>query len=169
MAFSWYDYPAYEHEDDRGCEIKNLIRWSDDDGRAAERRERRRRLAKIESAIEKSRSILELGDDFDGEGSPGYLKETWERASSFLRQLAATSLDRFSQVAAAPYIDPGPNGSIDLHWKRATCELLVTVPADPNTAPTYYGDDYGKSVVKGSLDSDANLRVVVLWLLEHQG
>jgi hypothetical protein len=51
-----------------------------------------------------------------------------------------------------PHIGAGPNGSIDLHWKRKNSELLVNIPADPNGLVTYYGDDYGAQKVKGTMN-----------------
>jgi hypothetical protein len=171
MAFAWdmrnQIPPRFERDNDLRCELKTLIPWEDDAHDAA--REKPQSLALIDAAIQRSRFIFDLADNFDGEGSPGYARQTWERATSFLRGLAVGALNAFSEVITAPYIDPGPNGSIDLHWKRAGCELLINVPADPNLAPTYYGDDYGSSIVKGKLDSVGNRRVVAVWLLEHQG
>jgi hypothetical protein len=69
---------------------------------------------------------------------------------------------------SAPHIDPGPHGSIDLHWKLEGCELLINVPNDPNLPPSYYGDDYGKSVMKGFVDSEKPMRVIAVWLSAHQ-
>ena len=41
-------------------------------------------LAHIADAVEKSRRILDLPDNWDDEGSPGYSRETWERAAHFV-------------------------------------------------------------------------------------
>ena len=169
---------AYEDKDDRSlravinnlwCEFRDLAQARYVIGQTTPRRERRRRpLAvhvEIEEAIRRSSDILSQRDDSDGST---YSQETWERATSLLRDLAVYSLDQFSKMIDVPYIDPGPRGSIDLHWKHAHCELLINVPADAHLPPTYYGDDYGNSIVKGKLDSIGNRRVVAVWLLEHQ-
>src|SRR6266516_1433751 len=41
-------------------------------------------LKPLEEAIEQSRRLLSLKDDWDGEGALGYNKVTWVRATDFL-------------------------------------------------------------------------------------
>src|SRR5262249_55164350 len=43
-----------------------------------------RELCPIADAIERSRGMLDLEDDWDGEGSPAYQQEDWERAVRML-------------------------------------------------------------------------------------
>ena len=122
-------------------------------------------LSDIQEAITASRSILELEDDWDDQGSPGYSETTWRRASEFLlRQanLARMSLDRELPV---PKILPGPNASIDLHWKLAGFELLVNIPSDGAQPATFYGDDYRNSCIRGNLNTSEEIRGLVVWLL----
>lgn len=95
----------------------------------------------IAEAIASSKSILGLEDDWDGEGSPGYQEATWGRAVSFLRELALGLRRRYHVAIDAPRILPSAGGSIDLHWKTASYELLVNVPADPDKPASYYGDN----------------------------
>ncbi len=96
----------------------------------------------LENAIYKSRSILELGDNWDGEGSCGYAEETWKRATEFLWKMAEAFYDREGgSVFYPPAIQPGPHGSIDLHWKLRKFELLINFPASPAQFPSCYGTD----------------------------
>jgi hypothetical protein len=129
---------------------------------------RKRTATEIDKAIAESEYILALGDDFDDSGTPAYTRAALDRATRFLREFAAAAFREFRCHLVAPYIDPGPNGSIDLHWKRGSFELLVNVPIDPDRHPTYYGDDYGVSTVKGEINSIVSRRTLAYWLLQHQ-
>lgn len=116
-------------------------------------------------AIEESRWILELEVDWDDKGSPGYSEATWSCAVGFLTR-SARNLWEYSGICMdIPNIDPGPSGSIDLHWKTASYELLLNVPSDTNTPVRYYGDNYGVRTAKGSLDvSEPNYQLLT-WLM----
>jgi hypothetical protein len=62
-----------------------------------------------------------------------------------------------------PYIQPGPAGSVDLHWKTSERELLINVPADPAESITFYGDDYGEGVLKGAIEPGRAPVGLLLW------
>ncbi len=117
-------------------------------------------------AIEDSRWILELAEDWDGEGSPPYLLATWRRATDFLLNNSLRLLEYFGVSISPPTIDPGPNGSIDLHWKTPTHELLVNIPAVNGELAGYYGDSRAGRVTKGSLDTSAPNQWLLMWLTE---
>lgn len=119
----------------------------------------------IEEAIASSRSILDLQDDWDEQGSPGYDESTWRRACDFLVRQASFARERVSRDLPPPRILPGPDGSIDLHWKMPRFELLVNVPKDASKPATFYGDDYGNSCVRGNLNTSEQIRGLVVWLL----
>ena len=117
--------------------------------------------------IERSRSMLDLPDDWDEAGSPGYAEATWERAVGFLVRNASWLWRDYGVPIQAPRIRKGPDGSIDLDWRTPGHELLVNVPADPNESATYYGDDgAGRHQVKGSLDTSAPNQWLLMWLTE---
>jgi hypothetical protein len=121
-------------------------------------------LRELDNAIEKSREILDLPDDWDTEGSPRYLEATWQRAISFLRIQAQCHRAHFRGEMPVPRILPGPSGSIDLHWKSARSELLVNFPEDPSAPATFYGDDYGSACLRGTIrESDGHLGLLC-WL-----
>jgi hypothetical protein len=120
----------------------------------------------IEQVIEESRSLLEMEGDWDGEGSPGYSAETWSRAVEFLKDNTRRLRDILGVWGAAPSISPGPNGSIDLHWKTASRELLINIPTDPDQPAGYYGDDSGNNRIKGTLDTSGRNEWLLMWLIE---
>ena len=75
----------------------------------------------------------------------GYTEETWKRAMEFLWKMAEVFYDRLGgRNFFPPAINPGPNGSIDLHWNQQKFELLLNFPASPVQFPSCHGaDSYG--------------------------
>ena len=121
-------------------------------------------LGHVRDAIERSRTILDLEDDWDDEGAQAYSEEVWERAVEFVRTSATRVRDRFGRVIDAPAILPGPDGSIDLHWNYPSYELLINIPADPVQMAGFYGDDRGQVTIKGTFPRTAPNEGVFLWL-----
>lgn len=121
-------------------------------------------LDEVSARIEESRSILDLEDDFDDEESVGYSEATWERAAEFVRRCALELYEAYGIPIAAPIIGPGPDGSIDIHWKTTSFELLVNVPVDPDSPVSFYGDDYGDQKIRGTLDATRFNRGLLLLL-----
>jgi len=110
-------------------------------------------LSYIGSALERSRRILDLPPNFDGEGSPAYSPETWKRAARFLVDGAIWSWEQLGEQVPCPLIGPGPNGSFDLDWNKGSRTLLLNFPADPAAPPTFYGDNgKGGFPIDGELD-----------------
>lgn len=124
-------------------------------------------LAHILRVIQDSRWILALEENWDGEGAIPYSEDTFKQATAFLRNYAIHSLKRFGTAIAAPRILPGPDGSIDLHWKRHGHELLVNIPASSEQLASFYGDDFGSAQIKGTFDVGTYNLGLLGWLTEH--
>jgi hypothetical protein len=118
----------------------------------------------LEEEIKQAKKLLDLGDDWDGQGSACYTRETFNRAIGFLTAHAERLCTRFNQQLPVPRIGAGPHGSIDIHWK-SPWELLVNIPADPNELASFYGDNYGKQAIKGSFDPKTFNLGIVAWLM----
>ncbi len=125
-------------------------------------------LAHVQDAIESSRYILELKDDWDEDGSARYTEAVWDRAVQFLLKYANSILETQHVRIDAPQILPGPNGSIDLHWKNSDYELLINIPADPSKPAGFYGDDYESSSIKGTFDPSKYNYGLLLWLTKKK-
>ena len=111
--------------------------------------------------------MLELEQDWDGEGTCAIKRETWERATKFLRNNAAVLWEKHGIQIQSPSIVPVNDGSIDIHWKVDRKELLVNIPPDPDKRASYYGDNkQGGSVVEGDLDTNAHNHWLLVWLTE---
>src|SRR5436309_619007 len=109
-------------------------------------------LNKVAEAIERSRGILELEDDWDGQGSAAYAEVDWARACGFLLANALLLFEREGVAVPAPRITHGPDGSIDMLWRRPDRKLLMNFPAEASEPATYYGRTTSGREMKGSLD-----------------
>jgi hypothetical protein len=69
-----------------------------------------------------------------------------------------------------PEIMPGPNGSMDLHWKTDARELLINVPPRSEETISYYGDDRAEdteNAIRGkNIESSPNTEWIFLWLTQ---
>jgi hypothetical protein len=119
----------------------------------------------IQQAIDSSRSILKLEEDWDDQGSSGYSEPTWQRAADFVVGQAAFAERIAGRDLPVPDILPGAKGSIDLHWKTSKFELLVNIPQNASQPATFYGDDYGTHSFKGSFDPADPPPSLAHWLL----
>ena len=97
-------------------------------------------------------SILTLPNNWDGEGSPACSKATLDRTILFVTNHVKWLYEKLHIVLDVPDIGPGPNGTIDIHWRTTRYELLVNIPASVEEPATYYGDDYASSIIQGSVD-----------------
>ncbi len=120
----------------------------------------------IETAIHESRSILELKNDWDGQDGVGYSPNTWEKAVDLLRRQALAGVEEGGRSIPAPRILPGPNGSIDLHWKTQAFELLINVQECDEECASFYGDDCGKLTIEGTIDTGTANDALLAWLMK---
>lgn len=119
--------------------------------------------ADFDNAIQSSRWLLDLKDDWDGEGSPAYSEATWLKATKFLRDFVASLSTVYDVNIGLPKIGAGPQGSIDLHWKNDQFELLINIPVDGHVA-MFYGDDYNENVMEGSLNIHKINKGLCVWV-----
>jgi hypothetical protein len=130
-----------------------------------EKWERQEEDRSLKAEVEHARKTLSLEYDWDEEGSSGYSTDTFDRAICFLNTHSAKGHDLCSSYPPAPRISPGPDGSIDLHWKQKAWELLVNIPKDDTQMAVFYGDDYGTLKIKGSFDPNTVNLGIVAWLM----
>jgi|GEM_PF-2258983 len=125
-------------------------------------------ITALREAINKSRSILEEKDDRDDVENVS--ESTWNRAQSFLMK-NALKMWRFHKTCFdPPKIRAVGDGTIDLHWKSPTRELLINVPVGSEEPIGYYGDDRAegtKDAVRGKdLESSPDAEWIFLWLMQ---
>lgn len=123
-------------------------------------------LDALADSVRKSASMLGLEDDWDGEGSPRYQRDTWARAVQFVVDIAADRMVSHGDPLPVPRIGKGPGGSIDLHWNMDSRELLVNVPATVDERISFYGDDLDgeEGTIQGSYLNLDQLSWIAGWL-----
>src|SRR5207249_3186795 len=123
-------------------------------------------LAAIGQSIAQSCHILEMSDDWDGEGSRGYRQETWTRAISFVRASAEAYMRLTSRPLPAPRISHGPDSSIDILWRSGAREVLINVPDSPDEPADFYGDDGPQhtETIKGIFNPASPNVWLLIWL-----
>lgn len=118
----------------------------------------------LTAEVDRVTGLLEHQDDEELCDSV-YSKGTLDRAVAFLIVQSIKLRETCGLPTPVPNIDLGPNGSIDLHWKRSNWELLVNVPADANRLAAFYGDNYGSQKIKGTFDLNNFNYGLAEWLM----
>lgn len=123
-------------------------------------------LVDILKAIEQSRYILDLEDDWDGEGSKSYQPVVWERVAIFLIKLYEKALGSFNVILDTPHIYQAHEGSIDVLWHNDRYQLLVNFPEGENSYASFYGDNFSMDTIKGTFDpvkESCSLLAFLVW------
>jgi len=98
-------------------------------------------LVSIANQIIRSRRILDLPEDWDGEGSPSFEEVTWWWAAWFITRMSRTFWNETKTILPTPSIYEGPEGSIDIVWRNDKRRLLINIEAPPSNRLTYSGLD----------------------------
>jgi len=122
----------------------------------------------VELEIARARAVvLGLQDNWDGEGSPPYKKETFERAAEFTRELTAQVVSESAGSVLVPVIGPAMGGSVDLYWKSTAVTLLVNIPEDRTVLATYSGRrENGESTTGRVSERRETFRHLAVWLAD---
>ncbi|HEV7405932.1 MAG TPA: hypothetical protein VGO11_23505 [Chthoniobacteraceae bacterium] len=121
-------------------------------------------LDRVRQQLYASRAILDLENDWDDCGSLAFEESHWRRVFEFVTGCLNSLWQNHGKTMLAPSIVPVSQGSIDIHWKTAESELLINVPSDPSLLATFYGDNFGRQKVKGSLELQEDDYCLLLWL-----
>ena len=142
---------------------KMILEWPD------KRPVSNRISTRIQQAIDSSRKILEWPDDWDDEGSKSYKAATWERSVKWLQEAAIAYHKQLGIWIEPPQILPGPEGSIDIHWKIQEYErreLLINFSENEDDPVEYYGQGNKKDLIKGSIDISQSSVWILSWLMK---
>ncbi len=90
----------------------------------------------VETLVERINFILSLQDDWDGEGSPGYKKETIDKALKAMEKMKPILEEKFLEIPE-PEFNQGPNSGIDVEWEGRNYSILLYVPPG-NPAPDFF-------------------------------
>jgi hypothetical protein len=109
-------------------------------------------LHELEAAFEKSLSMLDWEDNWDGEGSPHYERATWERARIFVLRSAREAWLTDNGPIEPPVVGPGPHGAIDLLWRNDTRKLIITIPPNEEDHATFYYENNSDESIEGTIN-----------------
>ena len=108
--------------------------------------------------------ILELRDNWNGEGSKSYNAETLKKAKRFLISLIKDFWMLYNLELDIPMIFPGIAGDIDIEWKNKKFQLLISIPEKDEKLSGLYGSDYAEDEIELDFDiTKTNLRLLS-WL-----
>lgn len=116
----------------------------------------------LETQIERAEEMLRNGTD--DEDVPMFSRNALDRAIALLWAQSAHSRREQQCFSPTPHIGPGPEGSVDLFWKRVDWELLINIPSNITESITYFGDRYGTKSTKGHFESDDPDLGIIDWL-----
>jgi len=120
----------------------------------------------IQAAIERSRRIVELNDDWDSEGSPGYVQATLDITIEVLESIVEGILTSLRVSITTVDVQPGPDGSIDVEFVVGDRRLLLNVPGDSNDAVLYYGHGPDRrDPIEGEFVRTNHPRFLTEWLV----
>lgn len=99
--------------------------------------------------------------DSDAASAPDHA--AWANAQAYLLQLEQELREKNAPMSI-PAIGPGPQGTVDLHWKNDQFELLINV-SGKNTTATFYAENRDTSLyVKGRFDTQQRSAELFLWV-----
>lgn len=122
-------------------------------------------LGEIAQAIEESKYLLELSDNFAEEGAKACEFATWERAVRFLVEYSEWVFQSFHYVIDRPKIYDGPHGSIDMLWRTDHYRWLINFPEEYTQPASFYGDDFKLDQIKGTFNQSLHSRRFFMFLL----
>lgn len=98
-------------------------------------------LQGIASFIHSSRAILELEEDWNDDGALRIDKQTWITACKAIVEYSKAVWECHSVVIPLPEMNPCPDGSIDLVWRKPNVRLLINIKVPSSKiAASGYGD-----------------------------
>lgn len=166
---SWTSAHASTGSPSRSPEEASEGGWSPADGIEIAWLRHQRQLGlpqAVHAAIERSRTIAELHDDWDGEGSRGYSIETLGRAAELLQSIASgLPLSSQGSLSVAD-ITPGPDGSVDIEVVVGEKRLLLNASYEPESPVLFYGYSTNRSFpIEGELGPQNSTRFLAEWLI----
>jgi hypothetical protein len=100
------------------------------------------RLGHIEQAINESKYILDLKDDWDDDGASSTDLGTYLKAVNFLVLYSKTILDKYIQIIDAPLIDIMRDGSVSILWETNNATFLIIFKKKDTEYSYFYIESY---------------------------
>lgn len=97
-------------------------------------------LNKLKDRIEKSKDLLTLKFNWDGQAGEPISNATFQAMAAFIIKYACNIHHNYNRVIDIPHIYPSMCGSIDLDWETSNFGLLINIAKDGSIA-TFYADN----------------------------
>ena len=124
-----------------------------------------RKLTNIYKAIQNSKNLLDLKEDWDDEGALACSPKTYLRAIEFLVRYSNEVLITYNIIIDFPEINLAKNGSIDLEWRNENYILLINFINSKELDIHYYGEDsISKTIIKGFIDYKSINKDLAFWM-----
>jgi hypothetical protein len=119
-------------------------------------------FSELYKEIEASKYILDLKDDWDDAGSPGYDKNTWIKTIQFLVNYSQWFFEKFNRIIYTPKIYPGAKKDIDLLWEKDSFRLLIRIN-ESGESGMFYADNHKEQITEGQFNiKDINYQLLPL-------
>lgn len=106
----------------------------------------------LEPLKNKLNSLLELPDDWDGEGTSSYSQKHVARVETWLFSFFCSYYEHYDTYPPVPKVSKAAGPSIDVYWKKDKRSFLINFPEKEDEQCTFAGFDateqeefYGKS------------------------
>ncbi len=108
-------------------------------------------------------NLSRLAKGWDGEDALPIDSQTCDRAEDFLFLHMVEFLEN-KRTAALPKVRGLPDGSIDLFWKTPEFRFLVNIPVKKNAAATFFGEYFGDTRARGSVEPGKTCSILIDYL-----
>jgi hypothetical protein len=99
------------------------------------------KLKHIADAINDSKILLDLEEDWDEDGANATNFETYKNAINFLVNYSTHILNNFRLILKKPFIDITRDGSISIQWDTDKAVFLIIFKKNKNEFAYYYGQE----------------------------
>ena len=123
-------------------------------------------LKSIATAINESKWICSLKEDWDYDGASIIEKELFLSAIDFLIKYSIDIFKKSGIVIKTPEINPCRDGSIDLSWRTPSARMLVNIRKTADELLAYYFGDIlnNKFPIKGNVHLDNVSEHLAIWM-----
>jgi len=105
-------------------------------------------LKEIVNLLVKSQKILDLEDNWDGNGSQKISLESWRSTAYFLIGYSKKIFKDYGYIIDIPKIYPSIDGSIDIAWEKESYGFMINIDASGEIA-NYYVDNKADQMAQG--------------------
>jgi hypothetical protein len=115
--------------------------------------------------LEDAKSLLNLENNWNGEGYKLISKEVFERLSNFVLLYASHLIEK-DYILESPEIFPSKDGSLYLEWSNSLYTFTIKINSEKNIAYYYFErtlDDGNKIDANGEIQTNQYFLEIAIW------